>query len=334
MNTVTRLGEYLTQAKLISNAQLEAALQRQQHTGELLGQILLEMGSISDLQLCQAISETLKVQWVTIEHILITDDTIALVPESLAASCKILPLFFHGKTLYLAMQNPRDTGVIQLVEFTTGMVVKPLIVPQDQLYEMLCQYYQLDAAMLTELNLHAKSNALPPSPTPMEIARLSEHLKGLPEFRRKRMGEILVDAALINQTQLDQALHIQRESQGWLGQILVEHGWVTEEEICQAMSASLHVPYIKNVHIKILPEVIALVPESLAASCNIVPLAIKQEILHLAMENPLDTGAVQLVEYSTGKHVKPVIASPGQLEYLLRRYYSGTPISAARRMKR
>lgn len=316
-----RLGECLIKAKIISAAQLRSALEEQRQTGGLLGQILLERRLVSEKQLCQALSEAFQVQWVTIEHILITDDTLAFVPESLAASCRILPLFFHDKVLYLVMENPHDTGAIQLVEFTTGMHVKPLVAPQDQLDVMLQTYYHLPAALL-----HDHRPAIAPETSPKAastLAGLTEQLKMLAESHRRRLGEILVDAALIRPDQLTDALRLQDQHGGWLGSILVEQGWVTDEEICRVLSESLHIRYVQDDQVEIAPEAMQFVPESLAASCNVFPLFIEKNVLYLAMENPLDSGVIQLVEYCTGKPVMPMIASLSQIQRMLRRYYPG-----------
>jgi hypothetical protein len=316
-----RLGECLIKAKILSAAQLDSALQKQQQTGGLLGQILLERKLVSEKQLCQALSEAFQVQWVTIEHILITDDTIALVPESLAASCRILPLFFHKTLLYLVMENPHDTGAIQLVEFTTGMKVKPLVAPQDQLNAMLQTYYHLPPSMLDN---YKPATAQETSPTASStLSGLTDQIKLLAESHRKRLGEILVEAALIRPDQLRDALRLQNEHGGWIGSILVEQGWVTDEEICRVLSESLHIRYVQDDQVQIAPEAMQFVPESLAASCNVFPMFIEKNVLYLAMENPLDSGVIQLVEYCTGKPVMPMIASPDQIQRMLRRYYPG-----------
>jgi type IV pilus assembly protein PilB len=91
------------------------------------------------------------------------------------------------------------------------------------------------------------------------------------------------------------------------------------------MAESLHMDYIRDDGIEISPEVMELVPESLAASCNIFPLNIKHNVLYLAMENPLDIGVIQLVEFSTGMKVEPLLAAPSQLAKMIRQHYNIQP---------
>lgn len=303
-----RLGECLVKAHIITAEQLERALRFQKRRGGFLGQILLEMGIVSDKELCQAISEVLDVNCVSIDSILISEDLLTLIPESLAATCKILPLFAHGNTLYMAMENPDDTGAIQLVEFSTGMKVKPLVVPQCQLRGMLKKYYDIDASLVSE-------------DTPEKTRKTSASESSCNDSGNKRLGELLVEASLISQYQLEKALRLQKSRPVLLGRILVEQGWISEEDICRVMSETLHLEYVHEDELYVSSDVVELVPESLAASCNIFPISVKHNVLYLAMENPLDIGVIQLVEFSIGMKVEPMIASSSQLQRLIESHY-------------
>lgn len=325
MSTHKRLGECLVKANVISQEQLEKALQIQRRRGGFLGRILLELGYVSDKELCRAVSEALHVNCVSIDSILISGDVLTLVPESLAATSRILPLFVHGKTLYLAMENPRDIGAIQLVEFSTGMKVKPLLVPQCQLHAMLRRCYDIEESLISDSE---EKETYESSKVSSQTAPATgcEEIEKLQKTQTKRLGELLVDAGIITQDQLEEALKVQQASHaGLLGQILIKRGWVSEQEICQIMADSLHMDYIHDDGIEIAPDVVELVPESLAASCNVFPLNVKHNVLYLAMENPLDIGVIQLVEFSTGMKVEPLIAGSKQLERMIRQHYNATP---------
>lgn len=139
-----RLGELLVEACLITQAQLEEALQVQEGKQQLLGQILVEMGWVSEQEVCRAVSELLHIRYVDVEGALISQDVVQLAPERLAAKRNILPLFIQDKTLYLAMENPLDVDAIQRIEFHTGMQVQPLIAPPSQLRETVRKHYNVD----------------------------------------------------------------------------------------------------------------------------------------------------------------------------------------------
>lgn len=67
----------------------------------------------------------------------------------------------------------------------------------------------------------------------------------LGKFRRRRFGEILVAEKLINQTQINEADEIQKESGDSLGNILLDLGYITESDIVKALSIQYQIPYIR-----------------------------------------------------------------------------------------
>jgi type IV pilus assembly protein PilB len=140
--------------------------------------------------------------------------------------------------------------------------------------------------------------------------------------RRKRLGEILLEACLINEEQLEQALRLQQKDEKLLGQILVDMGWVSEQEVCRAVAELLHVKYVEVEDVLISQEVVQLAPEDLAAKRNILPLFIQDKTLYVAMENPMDIDIIQRIEFKTGMQVKPLIAPPSQLRQTVRKHYN------------
>lgn len=303
----TRLGECLLKAGVINDAQLAEALKIQEERQGFLGHILLEKGWISDKQLCGAISESLHVNCVSIENVLISEEVIGLISNSLAVTCQILPLFVHNNAVYLAMENPGDTGVVQLVEYETGRQVRPLMAPASELSEMIAKYYHIDE----------KAHAEPETPSDLQKKITREIGFG----ERKRLGDLLVDAGLISAEQLQQALALQEKRSGFLGELIVELGWVTEAELCRSLSQMLGIEHVNLKEFDILPEVIGLVSDSLAVSSNVFPFLLKENVLYLAMENPLDTGVILLLQHETGLTVKPVVVAPSQLRSMIHHYY-------------
>jgi len=141
-----RIGELLVERGAISQEQLEKALHLQGHGHRFLGQILIGMGWISELEIYKALAQLLCVKFVNFDNVRINPQIMQLVPELLAVTRDILPLSVDDNTLYLVMENPRDIDVIQIVEFTTERQVKPLIAPVGQLRETIRQCYNIKIA--------------------------------------------------------------------------------------------------------------------------------------------------------------------------------------------
>ena len=63
--------------------------------------------------------------------------------------------------------------------------------------------------------------------------------------RKKRLGDILIDAGVINKAQLEQALAVQRERGQKLGETLIDLDFTTEDEIATALHRQLNIDYVK-----------------------------------------------------------------------------------------
>jgi len=140
--------------------------------------------------------------------------------------------------------------------------------------------------------------------------------------KRRRLGEALVDACIISTEQLQQALDVQRKKPALIGQILVNMGWVSEEEVCRALGELLNIEFVDVDGALISQEVVQLASEELASKRNILPLFVQNRVLFVAMENPLDVEIIQRLEFSTGMQVKPLIAPPSQLRQMVKKHYN------------
>lgn len=141
-------------------------------------------------------------------------------------------------------------------------------------------------------------------------------------MQRKKLGEILIETGIISPEQLEQALALQRDKADFLGQILVEKGWSTEEEVCRAVSVSLKVDFVQiEDSVTISQEIIQLAPESLATQRKVLPLFTQDNTLYLAMENPLDYEVIQRIATRTDMHIRPLIATASTVRSLIKKHY-------------
>lgn len=136
-----------------------------------------------------------------------------------------------------------------------------------------------------------------------------------------RLGDILIDHGWITSNQLDSALAAQGDERGMLGQILVRRGLINFEQLGQALSEQYGVPYVEVVPQAVNPQVARLVPEPLARQHSCVPLAVAGHRMQLAMAAPDDIEAIAETELITGYHVEPVVALEGPLQAALDRSF-------------
>ena len=117
---------------------------------------------------------------------------------------------------------------------------------------------------------------------------------------RKKLGDILVEAGLIDQKVLHNALEIQKVQKKRIGQILINMGEATDEEIAKALAHQLKIPFMHLGQVKIEPETIALVPPEIVENYLLIPIRKTEQGLLVAMVNPMEINALEDLRFITG----------------------------------
>ncbi len=139
-----------------------------------------------------------------------------------------------------------------------------------------------------------------------------------------RLGETLVDAGYITETQLEQALQYQKNSEKklFLGETLVDMGLITEEEILEELSRQLQVQVLGMEQLNSTAEVIAIIPREIAVKLNLIPLHIVDEVLYVATDNPLNYYGFQELEDQIGKQIVPYLAKREHIAIAIEQAYA------------
>ena len=137
----------------------------------------------------------------------------------------------------------------------------------------------------------------------------------------KRISDILMEAGLVTQLQLDRALILQKAKNKRLGKILVELGYATERQIAEALAKQLTLPLVDCDQYEIKDEVKALVPKEMAEKKVVMPLEVQGKTLLLAMADPLDWETIGEINFMTGMHVNHVIACESNLLGAIEKHY-------------
>jgi hypothetical protein len=142
---------------------------------------------------------------------------------------------------------------------------------------------------------------------------------------RPKLGELLVMAGAIDQTQLGTALAEQRRFGRPLGATLVRMGFLDEEALIRTLARQLKLPiaWLRGKWVE--QEVLDLVPAELALKHRCLPLTVNDagrgKVLHLAMQDPGDLETLDAIRFHVGHNVRPVLAAPSELEEALQRHY-------------
>ncbi len=140
-----------------------------------------------------------------------------------------------------------------------------------------------------------------------------------------KLGEILVELGVVSSDRIEEALRLQREAGGRLGEILTSQGWVLEDDVCWALSNQLGHPYVF-----LTPEIIDVtavraVPEELLRAHLVVPILMSEGELTLGMADPTDEVAVETIGGYTGMQVRRALARGSNISAILDHAFSQAP---------
>ena len=144
---------------------------------------------------------------------------------------------------------------------------------------------------------------------------------------RKRLGDILKDAGLIDEFQLQSALSHQKNWKGKLGSILVELGFIRESELAKVLSEKLRIPRINLFSPEIPEEVISLLKVDSAKKLSVVPVRLEGRVLTVAVSDPMDMEALDEVRFITGLAIKPALAMESEIKDAIKKYYDHEAIT-------
>ncbi|UCH12118.1 MAG: Flp pilus assembly complex ATPase component TadA [Candidatus Omnitrophota bacterium] len=142
---------------------------------------------------------------------------------------------------------------------------------------------------------------------------------------RLKLGEILIKQGLITQSQLEEALRLQKRSGHPIGDILIENNFVSEKDVCDALARQLDIPFVSIRDGSLAPSeeqrLEKLVPENFARQYMVLPLLKRANSLNVAVYNPLDLLVLDNLRRITGCEVNPVIATRVDLREAIDKFY-------------
>jgi type IV pilus assembly protein PilB len=148
-----KLGTLLVNKKIISEQQLQKALEEQKSSGERLGSVLVKLGFIQEDALLSFLSSQYGIPSIDLCEFNINPELLKLIPADLARKYLVFPLSQRGTTLIIAMADPSNIFAIDDIKFLTGYRVEALAAAESAIKEVLDEYYDTSAS-LSELVSH------------------------------------------------------------------------------------------------------------------------------------------------------------------------------------
>jgi cellulose synthase/poly-beta-1,6-N-acetylglucosamine synthase-like glycosyltransferase len=233
-----------------------------------------------------------------------------MLPEGVCRHFRMLPISFDGQTLLLAMADFDDPMARDVAVALTTDPLEVVLAPAEQIDAAIDRVFG-GLSHAPGLNGHGA-------------------LDDAGVVAPGRIGEILVRRGLITEHDLSYALEVQSRTGSRIGEILYYEALVREGDLAAALADQLRVPLVDLEGMEPSPEALELVPESLQREGRCVPLAVDDEVLYVAITDPLDDGTYEAIRELTELRIRTYMVIRSDLDALLRRIHLDEHVRAAR----
>lgn len=144
-----------------------------------------------------------------------------------------------------------------------------------------------------------------------------------PRVGKRRLGDVLLEQELVTLEQIEECVEAQRSGGSSLASVLVERGYLSEEDLVVTLSDQLGIPHMRVSNYNIPQEVLDEVPEHLARQYQMLPVSVTGDVLTLAMADPLNIIALDDLRNQSSYEIEPVVAIASELTGAIERHYGG-----------
>ena len=135
------LGEILAACRIISESDVDAALEEQRRTGCRIGEALVNLGIVAQEDIDWALSNQLDLPYIRLKKEMIDPEAIALIPGSLARTHNFIPLIVAGGEMNIAIADPLNRAAGEAIERLTGLGVNISVALIREIREMIDAWY-------------------------------------------------------------------------------------------------------------------------------------------------------------------------------------------------
>ena len=136
------LGALLRDRGLLTEAQLEAGIARQQQTGRRLGHVLVELGFVTAEAVLEVLSIQIGVPTVRINAFTVNTDALNALPEKVARRHTAFPLQKVGTTLMVALASPKNLSALDDLRFACGCEIQVVLALEHEILDAIDRYYR------------------------------------------------------------------------------------------------------------------------------------------------------------------------------------------------
>ena len=137
-----QLGELLVERGLIKADQLQHALEVQKDKGGLIGQVIVDLGYVSEEAIAQAITAQYGFPYLPMKNYEIDTEVIKVIPKNVAVQYCLIPVDKIGNNLTIAMANPMNNQAVEDIALMSGLCVQLFVSTASDIKKAIEKYYK------------------------------------------------------------------------------------------------------------------------------------------------------------------------------------------------
>ncbi len=137
-----QLGELLVEMGIITKDQLQHSLEVQKDKGGLIGQVLVDLGYVSEEAIAQAITAQYGFPYLPLENYEIDIDIVKIVPKNVATQYCLIPIDKIGSNLTIAMANPLNNQAVEDIALLSGLYIQLFVSTATDIKKAIEKYYK------------------------------------------------------------------------------------------------------------------------------------------------------------------------------------------------
>lgn len=287
---------------ILSIEQLHSVQTEVTESGKSIIDVIVDLGYSEKSKLLPLYAKAEGVDYLDLTDYVIQDSWVPrLLGDKLSRKFDMLALEKNDNTLVVAMRDPKNIFAIDSAHLMTSMTIQPVMADEIIL-----------RAKLDEIFTPEKAEE-PPKPKKKKTTDGA--------LFRERIGQILLNQGEIDEEQLDKALEIQKQSGEIIGTILMQEGFITRDQLYKHLETQIGVPYINLENIEIQEKVISLVSKKIAEKYNLIPVSFDDDVLTVAMSDPLNMFAIDDLRLATGHEIKAMLGDMAQISEMIPKYF-------------
>jgi len=145
--SLKKIGQILVESGTITEIQLKEALENQKDIGGKLGEVLVKMGFIAEDKLQEVIAEKIGVPKLSLDDLELDKEVVDVIPPSIAREYTLIAIFKIGNTITLAMEDPLNFVAIDKVKYATKCEIKRVIATKREIENAIDKFYSINQTM-------------------------------------------------------------------------------------------------------------------------------------------------------------------------------------------